>query len=75
LQIRWEPVPGIAGYFLEVEQADASTSLAVNLPATATSFTGPEGFLAPGHEYSLGIGTRSVDGNLAVVETSFTTSK
>jgi hypothetical protein len=75
LEIRWKPVPGIAGYFLEVEQADANTSLAVNLPETATSFTVPEGYLTPGHEYSLGIGTRSVDGNLTVVETSFTTAK
>jgi len=75
LEIRWKSVPGIAGYFLEVEQADANTSLAVNLPATASAFTVPAGFLAPGHEYSLSVGTRTADGNLAVVETSFTTAK
>jgi hypothetical protein len=75
LEIAWAPVAGVSGYILEVEQDDLHTSLVARLPATATSFRVPDGFLRAGVEYELGIATVSAGGNVSFVETSFTTAK
>jgi hypothetical protein len=75
LVIRWKAVPGVAAYTLEIAQDETGANLAVRLPASSTSFTTPPGFLAPGLEYQLGIGTVTEGGNLSVVETGFTTAE
>lgn len=74
LVIKWEPVKGVSGYKLELEHSDSGASMAVKLPPSATSFAVPEGFLVPGGEYQLGIGTVATSGNVSYIEMDFTTA-
>ena len=75
LTIAWTPPAGkVAGYVVEIEQDELNVRLEATLPGSATSFPVPGGFLRPGTEYDLGIGTVSAEGNLSFVETSFTGS-
>jgi hypothetical protein len=74
LVIQWEPVAGASGYLLELEQEDQGLELTVNLPASATSFSPPAGWLLAGAEYSLGVGSVGENGNRTFVETTFTTA-
>lgn len=71
LVIRWERVAGASGYLLELEQEDRELELVVNLPASATSFRPPAGWLIRGAEYVLGIGTIGENGNRTFVESTF----
>jgi hypothetical protein len=75
LEIRWTPVAGVSGYVIELEQDDLGVSLEAHLPGSASSLSVPDGFLRPGMEYDLGIGTVSKGGNVSFVETSFTTAE
>jgi hypothetical protein len=72
LEIRWGRVPGVSAYVLEIEQDDLGVGLEARLPASATAFSMPAGFLVPGTEYDLAIGTVTEEGNVSFVETSFT---
>ena len=60
---------------VEIEQEQLGTSLEAILPSSLTVFAVPNGFLMPGKEYHLGIGTVTGNGNVSVVETSFTTKE
>ncbi|HWM92873.1 MAG TPA: hypothetical protein VN493_19065 [Thermoanaerobaculia bacterium] len=71
LVIEWDPVAGVEGYFLELEQEDLELVLEVNLPDTATSFSPPAGWLVAGSEYVLGIGTLGENGNRTFIESTF----
>jgi len=75
LEISWTPVAKVSGYIIEVEQDDLGVHLEARLPGSAASFAVPDGFLRPGTEYDLGIGTVSEAGNVSFVETSFTTAE
>jgi len=75
LEISWTPVAKVVGYILEIEQDDLGVHLETRLPGSAASFAVPDGFLRPGTEYDLGIGTVSEAGNVSFVETSFTTAE
>ncbi len=75
LEIRWTPVAGVSGYVVELEQDELGVSLEAHLPGSASSLSVPDGFLRPGTEYDLGIGTVSKGGNVSFVETSFTTAE
>jgi hypothetical protein len=75
LVIRWKGVAGIAGYEIEVEDEEAGTVVTARLPARATSFVVPAGFLEAGGDYVLAIGTVATDGNKSFVETSFMTAE
>jgi hypothetical protein len=75
LVIRWTPVAGVSGYVVELEQDDLGVSLEAHLPGSTSSLSVPDGFLRPGTEYDLGIGTVSKEGNVSFVETSFTTAE
>lgn len=75
LAIRWTAVEGAAAYFLELEQEDLELVLTVNLPAAATQFSPPAGWLIPGTEYVIGLGSITEEGNRTFVETTFTTSE
>jgi hypothetical protein len=75
LEIGWTPVAQVSGYVLEIEQDELDVTLEVRLPAAATSFSVPAGFLRPGTEYELAIGTVTAGGNVSFVETSFTTAE
>lgn len=72
-EIKWKPAENVAGYIVEIEQAELKVSIEAKLPGTETRFDVPEGFLRPGTEYHLGIGTLTQGGNAAFVETTFTT--
>jgi hypothetical protein len=75
VEISWGAVDGIAFYILEIEQEQLGTRVEATLPSSLTVFAVPDGFLMPGKEYHLGIGTVSSEGNVSVVETSFTTKE
>jgi hypothetical protein len=74
LQVRWNPVKDVASYILVIEQEQTRRQLKANLVATATTFTVPEGFLTPGLEYKVAVGTVAKDGNRSFTETAFTTA-
>jgi len=74
LKITWSPVKGLAAYIIEIEQEELHLNMTATLPASAASFMVPDGFLLPGTEYNLSIGTQSAIGNRSFVETSFETA-
>lgn len=74
LQIRWKPVKDVAGLTFVLEQETSGHEIHAELPATVTSFTVPDGFLTPGTQYKVSIGTVSKLGNRSLFETSFATA-
>ena len=74
LKITWTPVPGLAGYLVYVEQSELDVNVSAKLPATATSFIVPNGFLHPRTAYQLGIGSVTKDGNVSFIEATFVTA-
>lgn len=75
LEIAWTPVKNLAAYIVYIELDEPELSLTVRIPGAGTKFTVPDGFLLPGKEYQLGIGTVTKEGNASFVETSFTTAE
>lgn len=75
LIIQWEPVAGATGYLLELEQEELESELTVSLPASATSFSPPAGWLVPGEETVVGIGSLGENGNRTFVEVVFNTAQ
>lgn len=73
LRIRWRPVADAAAYVVVIEQEGTGREIRARLPGTETAFAVPGGFLAPGTEYKLAIGTVSREGNRSFVEVSFGT--
>jgi len=73
LEISWSAVEGVASYVVEIEQDELNVRITALLQGSSTSFTVPNGFLLPGMEYQVAIGTVSGEGNISFVETSFTT--
>jgi len=74
LEIAWSPVASAAAYIVEIEQEKLDLSLTARLSGSATTFAVPDGFLAPGVRYQLGIGAVAADGNVSFVEMRFTTA-
>jgi hypothetical protein len=74
LKITWTPVKNVAAYIIYIEQDELQVELTARLPGNVAAFAVPDGFLLPGTEYMLGIGTVTNDGNTSYVETSFTTA-
>jgi hypothetical protein len=75
LQIRWNPVKDAAAFIVVIEHEKTHREIRANLLANATTFTVPEGFLTPGLEYKVAIGTVAKDGNRSFTETAFTTAE
>jgi hypothetical protein len=77
LTIQWSPVTGIKEYVLEFENesADPEQILRVNVPASQTSFEIPSSMLVPGADYQIGVWTVARNGNISVVETTFSTEE
>ena len=73
VKISWGAVAGVASYIVKIEHDELGTKIEAVLPSSLTSFAVPNGFLMPGTEYELGIGTVTAEGNVSFVETSFTT--
>ena len=57
-----------------IEHEKTGREVRVNLPGGTTTFTVSDGFLSPGLEYKLAIGTVAKDGNRSFTETAFTTA-
>jgi hypothetical protein len=74
LRVTWRPVDGAVAYLVTVEQEDLELSVTARLPRGSETFTVPDGFLQPGLEYQLAIGTVADDGNASFVESTFTTA-
>jgi len=74
LKVSWTPVKNVAAYIIYIEQDELKVELTARLPGTVAAFAVPDGFLLPGTEYVLGIGTVTKEGNASYVETSFTTA-
>lgn len=74
LTITWTPVKNVAAYIIYIEQDELDVSITAKLPGTVAAFAVPDGFLVPGTEYMLGIGTVTNEGNTSYVEAVFTTA-
>jgi hypothetical protein len=74
LQITWTPVKNLAAHIITIKGRKVGEKLQATLPGSAAMFAVPEGFLRPGTEYQLAIGTVSDEGNTSFVETTFTTA-
>jgi hypothetical protein len=74
LEITWTPVKNVAAYMIYIEQEESGMNIEAKLPGSMAKFAVPDGFLLPGTEYTLGIGTVGNGGNSSFVETSFTTA-
>lgn len=72
VSIRWAPVDGLSAYIVYIEHDELS--LTARVPSTMTQFPVPRGFLHPGTEYQLGIGTELAGGNATYVETTLITA-
>jgi hypothetical protein len=75
LRVRWTPVDAAEAYLVTVEQEDLELSVTARLARGSETFVVPEGFLRPGLEYQLAIGTVADDGNTSFVESTFTTAR
>jgi hypothetical protein len=74
LKFTWSPVKNVTFYMIEISQEELDINVTAKIPGSLAEFRAPEGFLLPGKEYTLGIGTVSEDGNISFVETAFTTA-
>ena len=73
-QITWTPVKKVTAYTLEIDAEELGVNIQVKLPGTVSKFPVPKDFLQPGAEYTLSIGTVAEEGNISVIETTFTTA-
>jgi len=78
LVVTWLPVTQpngvkIVHYEVIVSNADTGKDLSVELPPSATSFSIPREFLAPGTEYALEVLAREASGNQTITEVPFRT--
>ena len=74
LKLSWSPVKNMSATVVVIEHEKSGRSIRVNLPGDATGLAMPDGFLLPGTEYKLAIGTVANGGNTSFIETDFTTS-
>jgi hypothetical protein len=74
LVLAWKPVAGLDGHIVYLEQDELGVHVTARLPSTASTFAVPEGFLIPGTEYMMGIGTVTKGGNVSYVEAAFRTA-
>lgn len=72
--VGWTAGPDADSFFFELESDDAGVDLKANLAGGAASFGFPAGFLVRNTEFQVGVGARSENGNLTVVEHTFHTA-
>ena len=75
LEITWAPVKNVVAYVIVIEQDELKVNITARVPGSLARFRVPDGFLAPGTEYTLEIGTVTAEGNISLVETTFTTAR
>ena len=74
MQIKWNAAKDAAGYIVVIEQEKTGREIKANLASNATSFTVADGFLSPGLDYKLAVGTVAKDGNKSFTEFGFATA-
>lgn len=74
LKVKWNAVKNLVACKISIEQEKTGIKLDAQLPATATIFAVPDGFLLPKSEYKVAVTTISMEGNVTSVETSFETA-
>lgn len=74
LKASWAAVKDLAAVVLIIEQEGSGQEMKLSLPGNASSFAVPDGFLQPGLDYKISVGTVSNDGNGSFIETSFSTA-
>jgi hypothetical protein len=75
LHVSWAPVDGVVAYRVAIEDEETGDAFTVSLGGSARGLTVPDGFLKPGTEYQLAIGTVARNGNASFVENGFTTAE
>lgn len=77
VRIEWSAVPGLQKVVVEIENesVDPEQVMTAQLPAGATSFDVPASFIQPGGEYQIGVAAVGMNGNITVVESTFTTTE
>ncbi|MEY8689860.1 MAG: hypothetical protein AB9M53_08280 [Leptothrix sp. (in: b-proteobacteria)] len=75
LRVVWKPVKGAAAQNVVIEDEASGREVNAKLSGAASSFVVPDGFLQPGIEYKVAVGTIAQDGNSSYVEAAFTTAK
>lgn len=70
----WSAGSDAESFFLELDQDELGVDLKSNIVGDTTSFGLPSGWIRPDTEYQFGLGARSQNGNLSVVEIHFTTA-
>ncbi len=74
LRASWAAQKNLEAVVIILEQEKTGRDIRVTLAGDATSFAVPDGFLQPGLEYKIAVGTVAVGGNASFYETSFTTA-
>ncbi len=74
MRASWAAQKNLEAVVIILEQEKTGRDIRVTLAGDATSFAVPDGFLQPGLEYKIAIGTVGVGGNASFYETSFTTA-
>ncbi len=72
--IRWNPIPGVAGWEVIVSNEDGGQSMEVELPAWVTQLEVPPSFMDPGTEYKAEVLAILPNGNKTITEGFFSTS-
>jgi len=75
LDLSWGATEAAAFYVLEIEQDQLKVNLTLRFPGNVSTFHMPDGFLVPGTEYTMLIGTVDAKENASFVETTFTTAE
>lgn len=74
-KVRWEPVADAASWQVVLKEHNGARELRVMLPAGATVFAIPDGFLVPGAKYEVAVGAIHQGGSRSYQEIDFTAQK
>ena len=75
LQISWKSAKGLDSCVVVLEHEASGRTIKASLAPSASTFAVPDGFLQPGTEYKVAVGTVAKDGNSSFIEATFTTAK
>ncbi len=75
MQVSWKLNKGMDSHIVVIEDEASGRNLKVSLSGSTSVFAVPDGFLQPGVDYKLAVGTVAKDGNSSFIETGFTTAK
>ena len=72
--VRWQPISGIAGFEIIVENEDLGAEMTVPLPSGKTTLHVPVEFLARDTEYKVEVLAIGTNGNKTITEREFVTA-